>query len=332
MLDRRMPLGRESSPQPGDAPRPGHARPAPPTRFDLDNVEDVAILDDVRLAFSEAMQDTAGPYGGCIWKPSSVLPYPKPVIRAALTALLDFAEGRRSSRHLDGSLRTEEKIDAIRNALNFLATYLDIPAADLPTSPSDNLIAAEKYLEREAKVHSADDSNAAPAQGELLATSLARTVARLAFPLDVSHASREELAAFLLTSLGGALPHGVELALGQRTLRQAVWPITFLCLGALALNTALNSEGTPIDMATVMEQMVMGVLPSFSRSKQARVYAAANATFWRILDNYTEEEGAWVEVIANGVVRYALEGSREGEEALGGLCEFLEPKFRIEDP
>ncbi|HXS21723.1 MAG TPA: hypothetical protein VN735_10855, partial [Steroidobacteraceae bacterium] len=61
-----MPLGRESSPQPGDAPRPGHARPAPPTRFDLDNVEDVAILDDVRRAFSDAMQDTAGPYGGCI--------------------------------------------------------------------------------------------------------------------------------------------------------------------------------------------------------------------------------------------------------------------------
>lgn len=217
----------------------------------------------------------------------------------------------------------------------------DAPRPGRPASPTrfdldnadDAAIVDEVRLAfNDAKAHLADDTNAAAAQGEPLATSLARTVARLAFPLDVSHADRDELAAFLLTYLGAALPHGAELMLGQRTLRQAVWPITFLFLGALGLNTVMKSEGTPIDLPTVIAQIAMGVLPSFSRSKQERVYAAANATFWRILDTYTEEEGAWIEVIANGVVRYALECSREGEDTLGGICEFLESKFRIEDP
>ena len=327
-----MELGRRSLSSPDDAPERNRPPAEVSTHFDLDSEDDVSTLDDVRLAFSDHMQDPAEPYHRCIWKPASLLPYPRPVIHAALTALLDFAERRRSSRYLDDSLRSDDAITAIKNALDFLGTYLDVAPSDLPTDPSENLVAAEQFLEHERSLQFGDETNAPLAQREPLATSLARTVARLTFPLDVAHASREELAAFLLTSVAGALPHGLELALGQRAVKQAVWPITFLYMGAIALSTIMEQEGTPIALDAVIEQMVTGVLPFFSGAKRARVFTAADATVMKVLQNPSATEGVMVEVIGTATVAYAETGSTEALAGLAELCRVLEREFRIADP
>ncbi|MGH8193773.1 MAG: hypothetical protein ACREQ8_05130, partial [Woeseiaceae bacterium] len=72
-----------------------------PPEIDLDDVLQVTVIDDIRQKYSALLADQSQPYSQCIYRPSSILPYPRTVIRRALQALLDFVEGRRNSRFLD---------------------------------------------------------------------------------------------------------------------------------------------------------------------------------------------------------------------------------------
>lgn len=109
-----------------------------PTAFDLDDTVHVEIIEDVRRKFAETLQNESGPYAGCMYRPSSSLPYPKPVIRAAFTALLDFAAGRRESAIMDVRTRTAEVVDHLEAALVHLDDFLDVASDRLPTDPLEN--------------------------------------------------------------------------------------------------------------------------------------------------------------------------------------------------
>ena len=109
-----------------------------PTAFDLNDRTHVEAIDDIRQTYAETLQNETGPYARCRYRPSSLLPYPKPVIKAALTALLDFVESRRASVLLDGSLKTAQVADDLEAALADLDDFLDVAPEKLPTDPLEN--------------------------------------------------------------------------------------------------------------------------------------------------------------------------------------------------
>lgn len=120
--------------------------PSVPRDFDLSDPADVDEIDEIREQYSAVLGDDSGPYSLCVYRPASTLPFPKPVIRKALMALLDFVEGRRDSEFIDGSLRRAEAADFIKAGLIALDDYLDIPAEQLPTERAANLLAGHRIL------------------------------------------------------------------------------------------------------------------------------------------------------------------------------------------
>ena len=109
-----------------------------PLRFDLNDGAHVALIDDIRQRYGALLSDGQHPYAACMYRPAATLPYPKPVIRRALTALLDFVEGRSDSLLIDGGMRTSESADTIHATLRDLDDFVDVPAAQLPTDPVQN--------------------------------------------------------------------------------------------------------------------------------------------------------------------------------------------------
>ena len=106
--------------------------------FDLNNVAHIKLLDDIRMAYGALLADESHAYTGCMYRPAELLPYPKPMIRAALLALLDFVEGRRDSTLIDIGMRRLDMADTIRNTLDILDDFLDVPPEQLPTDPIEN--------------------------------------------------------------------------------------------------------------------------------------------------------------------------------------------------
>jgi hypothetical protein len=109
-----------------------------PSRFDLNDPAHVVMVDEIRGQYSALLADDSHPYSQCIYRPSSLLPYPKEVIRRALTALLDFVEGRRDSYLLDEGLRQPDVAEMIRTTLETLDDFLDVTPQKLPTDPREN--------------------------------------------------------------------------------------------------------------------------------------------------------------------------------------------------
>ena len=114
----------------GQDPRSGY--------FDLNNVAHIELLDEIRMAYATVLTDESHAYTGCMFRPAALLPYPKPLIRTALLALLDFAEGRRDSTLIDIGMRRLAMVYTIRNTLDHLDDFLDVPPEQLPTDPIEN--------------------------------------------------------------------------------------------------------------------------------------------------------------------------------------------------
>lgn len=111
-----------------------------PAQIDLNDVLHVTIIDLIREKYSAVLADQSQPYAGCLYWPTSLLPYPKRDIKRALNALLDFVEGRRPSTLLDVSIRTPELAETLRIALIALDNFLDVPTENLPTNPQENAL------------------------------------------------------------------------------------------------------------------------------------------------------------------------------------------------
>lgn len=111
-----------------------------PTSFDVTRVDDVMLIDTVRTAFGSLLEKDASQWHGCIYRPASLLPFPKPTIRAALQALLDVAERRQISPHIDSSFLTPEATDHVRVALRLLDDFIERPDSEIPTDPRANVL------------------------------------------------------------------------------------------------------------------------------------------------------------------------------------------------
>jgi hypothetical protein len=107
--------------------------------FDLEDPADVQLIDQIREAYSELLMNDDSEYASCVYKPVSLLPYPKQTIAAALTALLDVAEGRRRSPLLASTVRDSNASETLRTVIDFLDDFVEIPAARLPTDPIANI-------------------------------------------------------------------------------------------------------------------------------------------------------------------------------------------------
>jgi hypothetical protein len=112
-----------------------------PTSFDLTSINDITLIETVQTAFGATLADDASPWKDCMYRPASLLPFPKPVIRSALQSLLDVAEGRRVSPHIDSSVfSTPESADSIRTALGVLDEFIERPETEFPTDPRANIL------------------------------------------------------------------------------------------------------------------------------------------------------------------------------------------------
>ena len=122
-----------------------------PHSYNLERPKHVAIIDEVRERYATAMADQSNEFADCMFKPADLLPYPKDEIRKALTALLDFAEGRRDSTLLDEHIRSPSIVQVLRGSLMQLETYLDVPAADIPHDPDANREFGLRWVQRREK-------------------------------------------------------------------------------------------------------------------------------------------------------------------------------------
>ena len=109
-----------------------------PAQIDLDDVLQVTLIDLIREQYSALLMDTSHPYAECLFRPASLLPYPKATIKRALEALLEFTEGRRDSQFLDASTRTPEAVELLQWGIATLDDYLEVPPESLPTDRLPN--------------------------------------------------------------------------------------------------------------------------------------------------------------------------------------------------
>jgi hypothetical protein len=119
-----------------------------PERFDLADPTHVLLMDRVRQAYADLLADASHPYNRALYRPASVLPYPKPVIERVLRTLLDVAEGRASSPLIEFGSDPSAAADTIRAVLTTLDDFLDVPAAELPTEPKANLMIGTEIRRR----------------------------------------------------------------------------------------------------------------------------------------------------------------------------------------
>ena len=109
-----------------------------PAQIDLDDVQQVMLIEEIRLQYAALLMDKTHPYAACVFRPASLLPFPKATIKLALQAQLDFSEGQRDSQLLDASTRTPEMVDLLQWGITNLDNYLEVPPQSLPTDPLQN--------------------------------------------------------------------------------------------------------------------------------------------------------------------------------------------------
>lgn len=122
-----------------------------PRSYNLERPKHVAIIDEIRERYATTMADQSNEFADCMFKPADLLPYPKNEIRKALTALLDFAEGRRNSTLLDERIRSPSIVQVLRGSLMQLETYLDVPATGIPHDPDANREFGLRWVQRREK-------------------------------------------------------------------------------------------------------------------------------------------------------------------------------------
>ena len=113
--------------------------------FDVNNLEDVQRMDQIRSAYGDLLEQDTSAYADCMFKPAEMLPFPRTTIAAALSTLLDFAEGRVSSLYIDGSLRGPDVSSVLQMCLETLDDFLDLPASAIPTERMANLRFGMEY-------------------------------------------------------------------------------------------------------------------------------------------------------------------------------------------
>jgi hypothetical protein len=115
------------------------ARQLIPHSYDLENPEHVVRIDEIREAYASLLTHDESEFGNCTFKPASLLPYSRREIAEALSAILDYAEGRIPSEHFDPIIRQPTVVTTLQAALVQLETFLDLPPDEIPRETRANI-------------------------------------------------------------------------------------------------------------------------------------------------------------------------------------------------
>ena len=124
-----------------------------PHSYDLDNPEHVVRIDEIREAYADLLTREEGEFADCTFKPASLLPYSRREIAEALSAILDYAEGRAQSQHFDPIVRQPAVVATLQAALVQLETFLEVPAEEIPRDSRANIEFGMRYRRRSAEDH-----------------------------------------------------------------------------------------------------------------------------------------------------------------------------------
>jgi hypothetical protein len=118
--------------------KPARSKPSrAPHTFDLDDADQARLALDVAAEYGVAMEKS----GPCHYHSASLLPYPAETIRAALEALLQYAEGRTPSAYLSSmKIHPSNLVESLRTGLRSLDDYLDVPGKTIPAEPTVNSV------------------------------------------------------------------------------------------------------------------------------------------------------------------------------------------------
>lgn len=122
-----------------------------PHSYDLDNPEHVVRIDEIREAYADLLSHDDSDFAECTFKPASLLPYTKREIAEALSAMLDYAEGRASSKHFDPIIRQPAVVTTLQAALVQLETFIDVPADEIPRERRANIAFGLRHRRRSAE-------------------------------------------------------------------------------------------------------------------------------------------------------------------------------------
>lgn len=106
-------------------------------RMDVETSMDLEEVSRIRSAYADLLENDTSPYAECMYKPATLLPYPKAVIADALEHLLEAAEGGDDSAV--SFENPEEAVRSLRMGLDYLDDFLEVPADELPTDPVANV-------------------------------------------------------------------------------------------------------------------------------------------------------------------------------------------------
>jgi hypothetical protein len=110
----------------------------PPSELNPNDYHHLQLVDDIRLRYGELLADGGSPFADCQFKPNAILPYPKQYIGRALRLLIDIAEARAKSVHLEPGVLSGEMVTTVKGCLVLLDSFLEVPPGDLPTDPDEN--------------------------------------------------------------------------------------------------------------------------------------------------------------------------------------------------
>ncbi len=117
-----------------------------PHPYDLDNPEHVVRIDEIRERYAALLAHDESAFADCTFKPASLLPYSKQEIREALSAILDYAEGRAESSHFTPVIRQPAVVATLQAGLVQLESFLDVPPDDIPREHRANVEFGLRFL------------------------------------------------------------------------------------------------------------------------------------------------------------------------------------------
>ncbi len=118
--------------------RPLLGQDDPPAELDANEQKHLRLAGDLWECYGRLMSDDTQEFARCEFRPQSSLPYPKEYLVLALDMLVAVGEGRVQSMHFNARAIPSDVVVAMKEARARLDGFVDVPAEELPTDPTEN--------------------------------------------------------------------------------------------------------------------------------------------------------------------------------------------------
>ncbi len=122
----------------------------PPTEWNPNDMRHLRLVDAVRSRYGDFLSAADHPYAECRYRPAGLLPYPKGVIATALQLLVDLASGAVKSVHVEPGTLTDDVVQTVKQGLEMLDLFIDVPPDRLPTDPEQNAAVGDRAARGDA--------------------------------------------------------------------------------------------------------------------------------------------------------------------------------------